>query len=88
MNLGRHRQVGIALGAMALLVVGCGRLGHPVPPEYVGVGPLLERERVKEEQAKRKEDEDRTFTAEEAEEETVPTVEDVTLPPLQPVGTR
>lgn len=58
------------------------------PPEYVGVGPLLEQERAKKAQRAHAEEKDRTFSAEEVEQDTTPSVEEVILPPLQPVGTR
>ena len=81
-----HLRLALSLGAV--LVVGCGRLGAPVPPEYVGVGPLLEQERAKKAQQTKAQEKDRTFSAEEAEQATTPSVEEVILPPLQPVGTR
>lgn len=81
-----HMFVAMSFGAV--LMIGCGRLGAPVPPEYVGVGPLLEQERAKKAQRAQAEEKDRTFSAEEVERDATPSVEEVILPPLQPVGTR
>ena len=69
-----------------VILVGCGKVGPPIPPEYVGVGPLVERERLRAEQAKKAQDKARTFSAEEATREPTPSVEGVPLPPLQPGG--
>ncbi len=79
--------------ALALIIggvsVACGTLGPPVPPEYVGVGPLVERERLKEKAAAKKhQEENRAFSAEEAKEDPAAILEGVVPPPLYPVGTR
>lgn len=76
------------MAVAVFLSAGCGRIGAPIPPEYVGVGPLVEQERLKARQATQSEEKARTFSAEEAGKDATPTVEEVTLPPLQPVGTR
>lgn len=81
----------IARYASALFVgivpmVGCGKVGPPVPPEYVGVGPLVERQRIKAEQAQKAKAQAPTFSAEEAGQDQAPTVEGVRLPPLHPGG--
>lgn len=76
-----------ALSAAMVLLVGCGKVGPPVPPEYVGVGPLVERQRLKAEQAKKAKEQAPTFTAEEARQDQAPTVEGVQLPPVYPGGT-
>jgi hypothetical protein len=60
----------------------CGVIGSPVPPEDVGVAPLIERQkRLDALDAKKRE-------AEEAPPVLEPQGQDVNLPPLRPVGTR
>jgi hypothetical protein len=64
------------------LLIGCGVVGSPVPPEYVGVAPTVEKQKKQH--------------ALQAERETVDTGtpdlsldgHDIDLPPSQPVGTR
>ncbi|MFO0774822.1 MAG: hypothetical protein U0172_09170 [Nitrospiraceae bacterium] len=71
--------------------VGCGTLGAPVPPEYVGVGPLIEKQKAKEKaaaDAARRAEAERTFTADEARSERLLDEEPIMPPPLYPVGTR
>jgi predicted small lipoprotein YifL len=76
--------VGVITGAL----VGCGVVGPPVPPENVGVNPIIERQK-KSEALEEKQREDAT-AAESAEPPLDPTLQgqDVNLPPLRPVGTR
>ena len=60
----------------------CGVMGIPIPPEDVGVTPLIQRQKKLDElEAKKRE-------AEEAPPLTEPQGQDVDLPPLRPVGTR
>lgn len=64
------------------LLVACGVVGSPVPPEFVGVAPTVEKQKKQH--------------ALQAERETVDTGvpdlslegHDIGLPPSQPVGTR
>jgi hypothetical protein len=64
------------------LLIGCGVVGSPVPPEYVGVAPTVEKQKKQH--------------ALQAEREVVDTGapdlsldgHDIGLPPSQPVGTR
>ena len=64
------------------LLVACGVVGSPVPPEYVGVAPTIEKQKKQH--------------ALQAEHEAVETgapdlsmdAHDMGLPPSQPVGTR
>ncbi|HEX6531748.1 MAG TPA: hypothetical protein VF019_03925 [Nitrospira sp.] len=59
----------------------CGVMGTPIPPEDVGVAPVIERQKKFDAEA-----------AKRSSEETQPVLEpqgqDVDLPPLRPVGTR
>jgi len=64
------------------LVVSCGVMGPPIPPEDVGVAPIIERQKLLDAQdAKQRE-------AADAQPMMEPQGQDVDLPPLRPVGTR
>jgi hypothetical protein len=66
----------------ASVFAACGVVGSPVPPENVGVAPLIERQKKMDAlEAEQRE-------AEEAPPELEPQGQDVDLPPLRPVGTR
>ena len=72
----------VALGTLALLAAACGVVGPPIPPERVGIGPTIERQKQLEaSEAKMRE---------EAEKQLVipPPGQDEDLPPLRPVGAR
>ncbi|HEV2173255.1 MAG TPA: hypothetical protein VGR71_06800 [Nitrospira sp.] len=70
------------LACAAGLVVSCGTIGPPIPPEDVGVGPIIERQKAQEAlDAKQRE-------AADAQAVVDPLGQDVNLPPLRPVGTR
>jgi hypothetical protein len=76
--------VGVTMG----MLVACGTVGSPIPPENVGVNPTIERQKKLEAlEGKQRE-------AAAADESTEPQPDpllqgqDVDLPPLQPVGTR
>ena len=75
---------GVAIG----MLVGCGVVGPPVPPENVGVNPIIERQKKLEllEEKQR----EAAATAESTEPQLDPMLQgqDVNLPPLRPVGTR
>ncbi len=68
------------------LLMGCGSVGAPIPPENVGVNPTIERQK-KLELLKGKQ---REAAAEplEPDPDSMLQGQDVDLPPLQPVGTR
>jgi hypothetical protein len=60
----------------------CGVIGSPIPPEDVGVAPLIERQkRLDALEAAKQEAADGQSVVE-------PLGQDVDLPPLRPVGTR
>ena len=65
----------------AAAVAACGVMGTPIPPEDVGVTPLiLQQKRADAEAAKREGEQTPTLLE--------PQGQDVDLPPLRPVGTR
>jgi hypothetical protein len=78
----------IVAGVMMAMLVACGVVGSPVPPESVGVNPTIERQK-KLEALEEKQRED-AAEAESTEPQPDPMLQgqDVNLPPLQPVGTR
>jgi len=64
------------------LLIGCGTVGSPIPPEYVGVAPTVEKQKKQHAlQAER-----------DAIDAGIPDLplegHDIGLPPSQPVGTR
>lgn len=74
----------ILVGALAGLLAACGLVGPPIPPEDVGVAPIIER------QKKRDALEATQREAAAAQATTDPALQgqDENLPPLRPVGTR
>ena len=70
------------------MLIGCGVVGPPIPPEYVGVNPTIERQKKLE--ALQKKQREAATAVDSAEPPLDPTLEgqDVNLPPLRPVGTR
>ena len=71
-----------ALACAACVLVGCGTIGSPIPPEDVGLAPLIERQMRQDALDAKKLD------AEESQPLMEPQGQDVDLPPLRPVGTR
>ena len=66
---------------VAAAVAACGVMGTPIPPEDVGVAPvILQQKRADAEAAKREGEQTPTLLE--------PQGQDVDLPPLRPVGTR
>jgi hypothetical protein len=76
--------VGVIMG----LLVGCGVVGPPVPPESVGVNPTIERQKKLE--ALEEKQREGAAAAESVEPPPEPMLQgqDINLPPLRPVGTR
>jgi len=76
--------VGVIMG----LLVGCGVVGPPVPPESVGVNPTIEQQKKLE--ALEEKQREAAAAAESVEPPPEPMLQgqDVNLPPLRPVGTR
>jgi hypothetical protein len=69
------------------MLIGCGVVGAPIPPENVGVNPTIERQK----QAESLEEKQREAAAaaeSEPQSDSMVQGQDVILPPLQPVGTR
>jgi hypothetical protein len=62
--------------------VACGVIGSPIPPEDVGIAPLIERQKKLDALEAAKQE------AAEGQPEAEPLGQDVDLPPLRPMGTR
>jgi predicted small lipoprotein YifL len=77
--------VGMILGG---LLAGCGTVGPPVPPENVGLNPIIRQQ--KKQEALEKKHREAATAAESVELSPDPALQgqDVILPPLRPVGTR
>ena len=72
----------VIVGMLAIWsVAACGVVGTPIPPEDVGVAPLIERQ-------KKADAEGAKASAPESQPVMEPQGQDVDLPPLRPVGTR
>ena len=78
----------VLVGVITGVLVGCGVAGPPVPPENVGVNPIIERQKKLE--ALEEKQREAAAKAESTEPPPDPMLQgqDVNLPPLQPVGTR
>ena len=76
----------VLVGVITGLLVGCGAVGSPVPPEMVGVNPIIERQKKLE--ALEEKQREAAAKAESTEPPPDPMLQgqDVNLPPLQPVG--
>ena len=87
-----QRVTFVLVGVIAGLLVGCGVAGPPVPPENVGVNPIIERQKKLEalEEKEREAAAAAAAAAESVEPPPDPMLQgqDVNLPPLRPVGTR
>ena len=88
MNMRMLSVASIVAGMTMGVLVGCGAVGAPIPPENVGVNLTIERQKKLE----LIEEKQREVAAEAESTEPQPDSmlqgQDVNLPPLQPVGTR
>jgi len=82
-----QRVTSVLVGAITGLLVGCGTVGPPVPPENVGVNPTIERQK-KLEALEEKQRESAAADSSEPSPDPMLQGQDVNLPPLRPVGTR
>ncbi len=78
----------IVAGVTMGMLVACGAVGAPVPPESVGVNPTIERQQKLE--ALEEKQREAAAAAESTEPQPDPMLQgqDVNLPPLRPVDTR
>jgi len=86
-------RAALLLGVTTLVWSGCGVVGSPIPPEYVGVTPTIERQKQREAAAAGLASEvpsppDQTMgTGSGAGGAAEPAEEDLPVPPAQSVGT-
>lgn len=90
MNMRMLRATSIVTGLTMGVLMGCGTVGAPVPPESVGVNPTIERQKQLETLEGKQREAEAAAAAESAEPQPDSMLQgqDVNLPPLQPVGTR
>ena len=88
MKTSMQRVTSVLVGVIMGVLVGCGVVGPPVPPENVGVAPTIERQKKVE--ALEEKQREAAAAAESAEPPPDPMLQgqDVNLPPLRPVGAR
>ena len=88
MKASMQNVASVLVGVITGVLVGCGVVGPPVPPENVGVNPTIERQKKLE--ALEEKQREAAAAAESAEPPPDPMLQgqDVNLPPLRPVGTR
>ena len=75
-------------GVTMAMLVACGVVGSPVPPESVGVNPTIERQKKLETLEEKQREAAAEAESPEAQPDPMLQGQDVNLPPLQPVGTR
>jgi hypothetical protein len=78
----------IAAGVMMVILMGCGTVGSPIPPESVGVNATIERQKTLESLEEKRRKDAAVIESTEPEPDSTLQGQDVNLPPLQPVGTR
>ncbi|MCP9472780.1 MAG: hypothetical protein NNA30_08625 [Nitrospira sp.] len=77
----------VSLVVMAATIQACGVVGAPVAPETIGVAPVIERQKLKQE-ASRIQETKESSSLDANETDPVPQAQDEELLPLRPVGTR
>jgi hypothetical protein len=70
------------------VLMGCGSVGAPIPPENVGVNLTIERQKKLELLEEKQREAQVEVEATEPQPDSMLQGQDVNLPPLQPVGTR
>ena len=78
----------VLVGVLAAMLVACGVVGSPVPPESVGVNPTIERQKKLEVLEEKQREAAAAAESVEPPPDAMLQGQDVNLPPLRPVGTR
>jgi len=78
----------IVAGVTMGMLVACGVVGSPVPPESVGVTPTIERQKKLEVLEEKQREAAAAAESTELPPDPMLQGQDVNLPPLRPVGTR
>jgi len=68
---------GISLGVLLSVLLGCGAVGPPLPPEQIGIEAKIRKQRAQEQEKGRQDTKEQIIPIGEGE---------LVLPPLQPVG--
>ena len=70
------------------MLVACGAVGSPVPPESVGVNPTIERQKKLEALEEKQREAEAAAESTEPQPDPMLQGQDVNLPPLRPVEAR
>ena len=82
------RAMSIVAGVTMGMLVACGAVGSPVPPENVGVNPTIERQKKLEALEEKQREAEAAAESTEPQPDSMLQGQDVNLPPLRPVGDR
>jgi predicted small lipoprotein YifL len=77
----------IVVGVMIGTLAACGAVGAPIPPESVGVTPIIERQKKLEALQEKQREAAKAADGIEPQPDPLLQGQDVDLPTLQPVGT-
>jgi hypothetical protein len=88
MNMRMRSVTSIAAGMTMGVLMGCGAVGAPIPPENVGVNLTIERQKKLELLEEKQREAAGEVESTEPQPDSMLQGQDVNLPPLQPVGTR
>jgi len=88
MNMRMLSVASIVAGMTMGVLMGCGSVGAPIPPENVGVNLTIERQKKLELLEEKQREAAAEVESTEPPPDSMLEGQDVNLPPLQPVGTR
>ncbi|MBI3808817.1 MAG: hypothetical protein HY281_15115 [Nitrospirae bacterium] len=88
MTVRRPQATFIVVGMTMGMLVACGTVGSPIPPEMVGVTPTIERQKKLEALEKKQHEAAAAAESTESQPDLMLQGQDVDLPSVQPVGTR
>jgi hypothetical protein len=88
MNMQMLNVTSIVAGVTMGVLMGCGSVGAPIPPENVGVKLTIERQKQLESLEEKQHEAAAGVESAEPQPDSTLQGQDVNLPPLQPVGTR
>ena len=88
MTVRRPNATFIVVGMTMGMLVACGTVGSPIPPERVGVTPTIERQKKLEMLEEKQREAAAAAPSTEPQSDPVLQGQDVDLPTLQPVGGR
>jgi len=88
MNMRMLSVASIVAGMTMGVLMGCGSVGAPIPPENVGVNLTIERQKKLELLEEKQREAAAEVEPTEPQPDSMLEGQDVNLPPLQPVGTR